>query len=300
MSETAGFRCGYAGLCGRPNVGKSTLLNQLIGQKLSITSRKPNTTRWHIAGIKSEDAYQIIYLDMPGIRGRQHARDSINRFMQREVMQGLMTVDVVVMVVEALRWTEADQEVLELLKSVSIPVFAAVNKIDQIADKSQLLPYLQELSQRRQFADIIPLSAKTGSQVSDLEQALVGVLPEQPALFPKDQLSDRNERFFISELLREQIIRYLGDELPYRTAVTVEQMRTDKTITHIHAVIWVETEGQKAIVIGRGGERLKQIGTAARQSMERLLDSQVNLKTWVKVREEWTRDEKSRREFGIE
>lgn len=294
------FRCGYVGLCGRPNVGKSTLLNHLIGQKLSITSRKPNTTRWHVAGIKTCDNYQIIYIDMPGIRDRSHAHDSVSRFMQREVMQGLLTVDLIVMVVEALRWTDADQGVLDLLETIPIPVYAVVNKVDKVTDKSRLLPFIQELAQRREFAAIMPLSAKTGLQVDELEQELVKALPERPAMFPEDQLSDRQERFFISELLREQIIRYLGDELPYRTAVTIEQMRVESNITHVHALIWVETESQKAIVIGRGGERLKEIATAARKSMEVFLGSRVNLKVWVKVRADWTRDESSRREFGIE
>jgi GTPase len=300
ITPDTAFRCGYIGLCGRPNVGKSTLLNRLVGQKLSITSRKPNTTRWQVAGIKTHENYQIIYVDMPGIREKQHEHDSVTRFMQREVMQGLLTVDVIVMVLEALHWTEADQSVLALLESVSMPVYAAVNKIDRVADKSRLLPFLEELQRRREFAGIVPLSAKTGFQVDDLEQDLVKALPERPAMFPEDQLSDRNERFFLAELLREQLIRFLGDELPYRTAVTIEQMRAEEKITHVHALIWVETDGQKAIVIGRRGERLKQIASAARQSMEIFLGSRINLKVWVKVREDWTRDVRSLREFGYE
>lgn len=291
------YRCGYIGLCGRPNVGKSTLLNRLIGQKLSIVSRKPHTTRWHILGIKTLRDAQLIYMDMPGLR--QQRSNALNRFMHREVAQGLLSVDAVVFVVEALRWTDEDEYVLQSLRQVEYPVFAVVNKIDQVKDKEKLLPYLEELSTRYDFQGIFPLSARQDS-TADLEHALIDVLPHQAAMFPEEQISDRHERFFVAELLREQLIRHLGQEVPYRLTVTIEKMQEEGNLTHIHALIWVENKGQKAIVIGEGGQRLKQISTAARQSMERFLDSRVNLKTWVKIREKWTDDDRSLREFGYD
>ncbi|MEX2516222.1 MAG: GTPase Era [Gammaproteobacteria bacterium] len=296
------FRCGHVALCGRPNVGKSTLLNKLLGQKLSITSRKPHTTRWHILGIKSNQDYQLIFMDLPGLR-RQHG-NQMNRFMHREVAQGLLAVDSVVFILEAGRWLEEDVYVLEQLKSVNKPVYAVLNKTDRLADKGELLPFIKTLSTYYEFVDIIPISAKTGYQTAELEKLLADKMPVAPAIFPDDQISDRNERFFMAELLREQLMRFLGDELPYCSAVTIEHMgdrnKAEIVITDIHAVIWVETEGQKAIVIGQAGERMKKISTAARLSMEAFLEHKVNLKTWVKVRDKWTDDERSLGQFGYQ
>lgn len=296
-TETVGFRCGYVGICGRPNVGKSTLLNQLIGQKLSIVTRKPHTTRWHVLGIKSLPQSQIIYMDLPGLR--QQRSNALNRFMHREVADGLLSVDALIFVVEALRWTAEDDYVLEQLKEVSYPVFAVINKTDRIKDKSELLPFIESLTAKYPFTEIFPMSARRDNP-QDLEAALVNVLPQQPAFFPEDQLSDRNERFFVSELLREQLIRHLGEEVPYRLTVTIEDMKEERDITHIHALIWVENKGQKAIVIGQGGLRLKTVSTAARKAMEQFLDTRVNLKTWVKIRDSWTDDNQSLREFGYD
>lgn len=296
-SEIHGFRCGYVGICGRPNVGKSTLLNRLIGQKLSIVSRKPHTTRWHVLGIKSRSDSQIIYMDMPGLR-QQHT-NGLNRFMHREVAEGLLSVDTLILVIEALKWTNEDEYVLEQIKSVQYPVFAVINKTDQVKNKSDLLPFMDSLVKKYHFSHLFPISAKH-DDTQDLEDALVRVLPEQPPLFPEDQISDRNERFFMAELLREQLIRHLGEEVPYRLTVTIEDMKEEKDITHINALVWVENSGQKAIVIGQGGQRLKTIASAARQSMERFLDTRVNLKTWVKIRERWTDDSRSLREFGYD
>ena len=290
-------RCGYIGLCGRPNVGKSTLLNRLLGQKLSIVSRKPHTTRWHVLGIKSLPGAQLIYMDMPGLR--QQRSNALNRFMHREVADGLLSVDTVILVVEALRWTPEDDYVLKYLQEAQYPVFVVVNKTDQVKDKTRLLPFLEELADKYPFRAIFPLSARHDS-TDELESALIEVLPDQVALFPDDQLSDRHERFFVAELLREQLIRHLGQEVPYRLTVTIEQMKEDLGITHIHALIWVENKGQKGIVIGESGQHLKQIATAARKSIEQFLDTRVNLKTWVKIREHWTDDNRSLREFGYD
>lgn len=293
----AAFRCGYIGLCGRPNVGKSTLLNRLVGQKLSIVSRKPHTTRWHLLGIKTLPSAQLIYMDLPGLR--QQRSNALNRFMHREVAEGLLSVDTVVFITEALRWTSEDEYVLKNLEKVEYPVFAVVNKTDKIKDKARLLPHIEDLSGKYPFKAIFPLSASYDS-TQELERALIEVLPQQPALFPEDQVSDRQERFFMAELLREQLIRHLGEEVPYCLTVTIEQMKEESHITHIHALIWVENKGQKAIVIGQSGQRLKQIGSAARRSMERFLGTQVNLKTWVKIREQWTDDSHSLHEFGYD
>lgn len=297
MSDDSPFRCGYIGLCGRPNVGKSTLLNHLIGQKLSITSRRPHTTRWHVLGIHTVDNAQLIFMDMPGLK--QQRSNALNRFMHREVADGLLTIDVVVFVIEALRWTEEDEYVLGHIKESDRPVVLVVNKTDRVADKKQLLPFIDSISSKHDFSAVFPMSARH-DDMQALQQQLVGLIPVQPALFSEDQLSDRNERFFVAEMLREQLVRNLGDELPYRLTVVIEDMKVANNLAHIHALIWVESEGQKAIVIGEGGERLKKIATQARISMEKFLDMRVNLKTWVKVRDSWTDDVKSMREFGYD
>ncbi|MCS3902620.1 GTP-binding protein Era [Methylohalomonas lacus] len=297
MSSDSSFRCGYIGICGRPNVGKSTLLNHLIGQKLSITSRRPHTTRWHVLGIHTTSNTQLIFMDMPGLK--QQRSNALNRFMHREVADGLLTIDVAVFVIEALRWTDEDEYVLDHIKQADRPVILVVNKTDRVSDKKALLPFIDSVSAKHDFAAIFPLSARHDDMQS-LQEKLTDLMPEQPAMFPEDQISDRNERFFVAEMLREQLVRNLGDELPYRLTVVVEDMKVENNLAHIHALIWVESEGQKAIVIGESGERLKKIATQARLSMEKFLDMRVNLKTWVKVRDSWTDDVKSMREFGYD
>lgn len=292
------FRCGYIGLCGRPNVGKSTLLNRLVGQKLSITSAKPHTTRWHLLGVKTAAHCQLIYVDMPGV-SRQRG-NAINRFMRREVAEGLAFINVALLLVEATRWLPEDELVLEQLKTLAVPLLAVVNKIDKVKDKTRLLPFIESLGDKHDFGAIIPVSAQTGEQIGLIEAELEQRLPEHPPIFPDDQLSDRNERFFMAELLREQLMRHLGDELPYCLTVVIEAMHEEANITHIHALIWVESDGQKAIIIGHGGSRLKQIASTARRSMEQFLGTRVNLKTWVKVRADWTNDTRSLSEFGYE
>lgn len=293
--ETA-FRCGHVGLCGRPNVGKSTLLNRLLDQKLSITSRKPHTTRWHVTGIKSSHDSQIIYVDMPGLK--QQRSNALNRFMHREVSDGLLSVDVIVLVVEAAQWKEEDEYVLDRIKETDAPVYVVINKIDKLADKKDLLPFMESLNRKHDFEAVIPMSARYDSKIEGLEEAIKSFLPIQPPVYPDDQISDRNERFFLAEFLREQLVRHLGDELPYRLTVTIEDMKVLDDIAHIHALIWVESEGQKAIVIGEAGRKLKSIASSARLGMEKFIDKRVNLKTWVKVRDKWTNDIKSMREFG--
>jgi GTP-binding protein Era len=291
-----GYRCGYIALVGRPNVGKSTLLNRLLGQKISITSKRPQTTRHRILGIKTLDAAQFVYVDTPGLH--RYAGRAMNRQMNREATRALQEVDVVVFMVEGLRWTEDDDLVLKELASISRPVVLAVNKVDLISDKQSLLPGLQSLSQKRDFAQIIPLSASKGQNVAELEAAIESLLPESGPFFPEDQITDRSERFLVAERVREKLFRKLGKELPYGLTVEIERFRQERNIIHIHALIWVERQSQKAIVIGRQGRVLKEVGREARTEIESLLDSKVNLKLWVKVKEGWADDERALRSLG--
>ena len=291
-----GYRCGYVALVGRPNVGKSTLLNHLRGQKISITSKRPQTTRHRILGIKTIDTAQFIYVDTPGLH--QYEGRAMNRHMNREALRALQQVDVVVFMVEGLRWTGDDELVLKELASVSCPVLLAVNKVDLITDKQSLLPGLQALSGKRDFEQIVPLSATTGRNVAELESVIESLLPESVPFFPEDQITDRSERFLVAERVREKLFRKLGKELPYGITVEIERFRREQNIVHIHALIWVERASQKSIVIGRQGRVLKEVGREARVELEPLLDSKVNLKLWVKVKEGWADDERALRSLG--
>lgn len=291
-----GYRCGYVALVGRPNVGKSTLLNHLLGQKISITSKRPQTTRHRILGIKTIDTAQFIYVDTPGLH--QYEGRAMNRHMNREALRALQQVDVVVFMVEGLRWTGDDELVLKELASVSCPVLLAVNKVDLITDKQSLLPGLQALSGKRDFEQIVPLSATTGRNVAELESVIESLLPESVPFFPEDQITDRSERFLVAERVREKLFRKLGKELPYGITVEIERFRREQNIVHIHALIWVERASQKSIVIGRQGRVLKEVGREARVELEPLLDSKVNLKLWVKVKEGWADDERALRSLG--
>jgi GTP-binding protein Era len=291
-----GFRCGYIALVGRPNVGKSTLLNRLLGQKISITSKRPQTTRHRILGIKTLDTAQFVYVDTPGLH--RYAGRAMNRQMNREATRALQEVDVVVFMVEGLRWTEDDDLVLKELASISRPVVLAVNKVDLISDKQSLLPGLQSLSTKRDFAQIIPLSAAKGQNVAELEAVIESLLPQSGPFFPEDQVTDRSERFLVAERVREKLFRKLGKELPYGLTVEIERFRRERNIIHIHALIWVERQSQKAIVIGRQGRVLKEVGREARTEIESLLDSRINLKLWVKVKEGWADDERALRSLG--
>lgn len=282
------MRTGYAAIVGRPNVGKSTLLNHLLGQKISITSQRPQTTRHRILGIKSGSDFQVIYVDTPGLH---HAgKRAINKYMNRAALTALNDVEVLIFVVEGLRWTDEDDYVLERIKGLKAPVILAVNKVDKIADKMALLPHLQKLSEKMKFAHIIPLSARNGSNLPALEQAVVTFLPEAAALYPEDQLTDRSERFLAAEFVREKLMRGTGQEVPYAATVEIEKFSHQRGILHIHAVIWVEREGQKAIVIGEKGERLKRVGTQARMEMERMFQSKVFLQLLVRVKQGWSDD----------
>lgn len=289
-------RCGYVALVGRPNVGKSTLLNHLLGQKISITSRKPQTTRHRVLGIKTEEDRQIIYVDTPGLHKREPR--AINRYMNQTASQAMRDVDLVVMVVDRMRWTDEDAWVLEKLRGVQCPVILAVNKVDLLEDKSQLLPYLQAKQAEYPFAEIFPLSALRGHNLADLELTITRYLPENPFFFPEDQVTDRSERFLAAELVREKIMRQLGEEVPYAMTVEIESFRQQGKLLRIDALILVERDGQKKILIGSGGERLKSIGEEARLDMEKLFDRKVMLKLWVKIKSNWSDDERALRSLG--
>jgi GTP-binding protein Era len=299
VAPDAAFRCGHVAVVGRPNVGKSTLVNRLVGQKLAITSRRPQTTRWALLGIHTTATAQAIYVDTPGIQpsGTAHV---LSRHMNREIGNALAGVDIVLLVVEALKWGAADDAALAAARTSPAPLIAAVNKIDRIARRERLLPFLGELSRHAGIGEIVPVSARTGANVAELRRVVERLLPVAPAAYPEDMVTDRNERFLAAEFIREKLMRRLGAEVPYRLAVTVEQFREKKDMTHIHATIWVETAGQKSIVIGAGGAMLKAAGQAARVDLERLLDRRVNLKTWVRVRKHWSRDPRALRVLGLE
>ena len=287
---------GYVALLGRPNVGKSTLLNRLIGQKISITAPKPQTTRHVILGIQTLPEAQIVYVDTPGLH--RQGRRAMNRYLNRAASSVLGYVDVVVFLIEALRWTEEDQDVLQRLAEFSGPVILAVNKVDRVADKRRLLPFLQDRAGQRAFTEVVPLAAIDGDNVAALEQAIACLLPVQAFLFPEDQITTASERFMAAELIREKLTRLLREELPYALTVEIEQFVEEGRLTRIHAVIWVERASQKGIVIGEKGATLREVGRQAREDLERLLDRKVFLETWVKVREGWSDDERALRSLG--
>lgn len=296
ISTSPGQRCGYIAIVGRPNVGKSTLLNYILGMKLSITSRKPQTTRHQILGVKTTGEVQAIYVDTPGIH--QRSGTAINKYMNRAATSVLSDVDVVILVVQVNKWTDEDQAIIEKLKSVHSPVVLVVNKMDKLASKKQLLPLIQDLSARYDFAEIIPVSALNGINVDVLEKKIAGLLPENMHSYPEDQVTDRSMRFLASEIIREKLVRELGQELPYTSTVNIDKYVEDKDIVHIHATIFVESAGQKAIIIGKKGARLKSIGTKAREDISKLVESKVYLNLWVKVREGWSNDERALRGLG--
>lgn len=291
-------RCGYVSIVGRPNVGKSTMMNHLLGQKLSITSRKPQTTRHNILGIKTIGDTQIVIVDTPGLHGGQNK--AINRYMNRSAESAMRGVDVVVFAVDRDVWTEADEAIARQLESISGPIIVAINKIDRLEDKHSLLPYLDKLAQRFEQAEVIPVSALQKTGLDRLEAEIIARLPENPFLFAEDQMTDRSERFLAAEIVREKITRQLGAELPYEATVEIEQFRDEGKIRHIDALVLVERDGQKKIIIGEGGTRLKKIGQQARLDMERLFGSKVMLKIWVKVKRGWSDDERALRSLGYQ
>ncbi|HLV16913.1 MAG TPA: GTPase Era [Pseudomonas sp.] len=289
-------RCGYVAIVGRPNVGKSTLLNHILGQKLAITSRKPQTTRHNMLGIKTEGATQAIYVDTPGLH--KNNEKALNRYMNRSASSALRDVDVVVFVVDRTRWTDEDELVLEKVRTVKCPLIVAVNKADKLTDKAELLPHLQWLAEQLPNAELVPISALHSQNLDTLENLINSRLPENEHFFPEDQITDRSSRFLAAELVREKIMRQLGAEVPYQITVEIEEFKREGRLLHIHALILVEREGQKKIIIGDKGERLKRIGQDARRDMETLFDSKVMLHLWVKVKGGWSDDERALRSLG--
>lgn len=289
------FRSGFIAIVGRPNVGKSTLLNALIGHKISITSRKPQTTRHRITGIHTDEAAQSIFVDTPGFQ-TEHT-NALNRAMNKSVTEALNSVDAVLFVVEAGHYDERDKRVLKLLPDTR-PVILVINKIDTLADKAELLPFIERLAKEFAFKEIVPVSAEKGSQIDALRAAIRPCLPEGPLLFDPDDLTDRNERFLAAEIIREKIFRLLGEEVPYATTVMIEQFTQEGNLRRIHASVIVDKPGQKAILIGKGGEKMKAISTQARQDMERLFEGKVFLQIWVKVKSGWADDARAIKSLG--
>lgn len=297
MSQT----CGFVAIVGRPNVGKSTLMNRILGQKVSITSRRPQTTRHQVMGIKTDGDAQYIYVDTPGMHIMSKDRNkAINHFMNQAATQALRDVDCVVFIIDRTRWSDEDQAVLKRLEHVKAPIILAVNKVDRLQDKATLLPWLSEVGARRDFAAIVPISAKHGTQVDTLEEEVAKYLPESVHFFPEDQITDKSLRFMAAELVREKIMRQLGDELPYQVTVEIEEFRETERVTHISALILVERQGQKVILIGDNGERIKNIGREARLDIERVLGTKVMLNLWVKVKRGWSDDERALKSLGYD
>ncbi len=294
MSEKQ--KCGYVAIVGRPNVGKSTLLNHLLGQKISITSRKPQTTRHNILGIKTENSTQTIFVDTPGLHSGFDK--AINKVMNRSASTAIQGVDVILFVVDKTQWTEQDKYVLKLIKAAKIPVLVVINKTDQVEDKNTLIPHLQMLAAALPDAEFVPVSALQGHNLDRLEDTLQKYLPENGFFYPEDQVTDKSMRFIAAEIIREKITRLAGSELPYQSAVEIEVYEeTDKLVT-IEALILVEREGQKRIVIGDKGAKIKNIGTQARLDLEKMLDKKVLLKLWVKVKNGWSDSERALKSLG--
>ena len=289
--------CGLVAIVGRPNVGKSTLLNRLLGQKVSITSRKPQTTRHRILGIDTEDKYQTVFVDTPGLH--QDEKRAINRYMNRAASSSLAEVGLVLFVVEGTRWTDEDAMVLEKVKQSRLPSFLVVNKIDKVEDKSALMTQIQKLSELHDFEHIFPVSAKNGKQVEALRETVQKTLPESEFYFPEDYITDRSSRFMAAEIIREKLMRFTGDELPYSTTVEIEQFKLmENGVYRINGLILVERETQKRMVIGKAGSHIKTIGEQARKDMENLFDNKVFLELWVKVKQGWADDDRALRSLG--
>lgn len=295
--EQAPFRSGMVALVGRPNVGKSTLMNRILGEKISIVSRRPQTTRHRVLGIHTTDACQMVFVDTPGIH---QSKRKINQRMVQAAIAALEGVDAIVLVVEALHWTEGEDAILERLRQVGTPVIAVVNKVDRVHPREKLLPYMDELQGRYPFAAIVPMAAYKGDNLEPLLTELATRLPEGQPLFPEDQITDKSMRFLAAELVREQVFHQLGQEVPYATEVVVDRFEDTAKRTEIQATILVERESQKAIVLGKGGRRIKEVGTRARQAIEYLLEARVHLELYVQVKAGWSSDERSLRQLGYE
>ncbi|WP_372722732.1 GTPase Era [Immundisolibacter sp.] len=299
MSETPPVeRAGYVAIVGRPNVGKSTLLNRLVGQKLAITSAKPQTTRHRLLGIRTEDGIQAVFVDTPGMHPDEGR--ALNRYLNRTATGALEGVDLVLVVLQGTHWTQQDQRVVELVKAGGQPAVAVVNKVDLVTDKAALLPQLERLGAQGCFSEIVPVCARKGSGIDRLVQVVGRLLPEGGPLFPTDQVTDRSQSFLAAEIVREKLMRHLHQELPYVCTVSIESFDEQPSGTEIGAVIWVERASHKGIVIGKGGTMLKQIGSEARLDLETLLETHVFLRLWVRERSGWTDDDLALRTLGYQ
>lgn len=297
QQESDQTRSGFVAIVGRPNVGKSTLLNQILQQKISITSKKAQTTRHRILGIDTEGQSQVVYVDTPGLHSDE--KKAINRLMNRAASSAIGDVDLILFLVDSTVWNDEDQMVLEKIKRSQHPVILIINKIDQVRDKAELLPHIQYLSGLHNFADILPLTARSGEHIPVLKNIVQGYLQEGVHMFPDDYVTDRSVRFMAAEAVREKLMRLTGDELPYSTTVEVEKYETHENgTTHIHALILVERETQKRMVIGHGGSKLKEVGQQARRDIEKLIGGKVHLILWVKVKSGWADDERALRSLG--
>lgn len=291
------MNCGYVALIGRPNVGKSTLMNHLLGQKLSITSRKPQTTRHRILGIKTTSAGQAIFMDTPGMHGDE--KKVLNRYLNKTADSTLLGVDVVVWLLDGLYWHEYDERIFKKLENAGLPVILVVNKVDKIQDKQAVLAFFAEAKQKYPFEHIVPVSALKNTNLDVLEQQIMALLPQAELIYPEDQITDRPERFFAAEIVREKLTRRLGDELPYALTVEIERYEEHPELNKIYANIWVERSSQKSIVIGKQGEMLKKIGTEARIDIEKLTGQKVYLQLWVKVKKGWSDSERALHSLGF-
>jgi GTP-binding protein Era len=298
---TADRHCGFAALVGRPNVGKSTLLNALLGRKVSIVSPKPQTTRTRIHGVLTRPDLQIVFVDLPGLHAKQPR--ALNRYMNRTALASLADADVNLFVIEALRWTEEDERALVELRQAGRPILLLINKADRVKPKSRLLPFIDEIARKAEFAEIVPLSALKRASLERLPALIGRYLPQSPLLYPPEQLTDATDRFTAGEIIREKLMRRLQEEVPYGLVVEVEgigEAEDEPGKLVVQAIIWVERTGQKAIVIGKGGELLKEVGRAARLELRQHFGRPVHLELWVKVREDWSDDESALRKFGFE
>lgn len=291
------MNCGYVALIGRPNVGKSTLMNHMLGQKISITSRKPQTTRHRILGINTTELGQIIYMDTPGMHN--DAKKALNRYLNKTADTTLLGVDVVVWLIDGLSWHEYDEIIFDKLKRAGLPVVLAVNKVDKIKEKSKVLSFFSEAKNRYPFKELLPISALKRTNLDKLETILMQLLPESNLIYPADQVTDRPEKFLAAEIIREKLTRRLGDELPYSITVEIERYEEQAKITKIYAIIWVERDTQKNIVIGKQGEMLKKVGSDARLDIEKLIDQKVYLQLWVKVKKGWSNSERAMQSLGF-
>ncbi|MEL6949256.1 MAG: GTPase Era [Pseudomonadota bacterium] len=292
----ADYRCGFVAVVGRPNVGKSTLINHYVGSKVSIVSPRPQTTRHRILGVATADDAQLVFIDTPGLHVGQ--KKAINRMMNRAALSALGDADAILWLVEAGQWTASDENVLARLKDCTVPVLCAINKVDLMADKQQLLPFIESMGKRRELHAIVPVSARTGAQTGELRESLVALMPLSPAMFPDEMLTDRGEGFRFAEIVREKLTLRLRQELPYGLTVQTERIERDGERLVVHCTIFVERDSQKGIVVGKGGHQLRDVGTAARRDMIRVVDRPVHLELWVKVRDNWADSEQELQRLG--